>query len=137
MDASKNSCDSIPDSSIDRVSQGDLRLNRAVASRGAIGRRKADSLIFGGKVKVNGIIETNPGRRVSATDELEINGVIRPPVSEKLYFMLNKPVHCVTTMSDPQSRATDLDLFPPEIRAHKIFPVGRLDYFSEGLLIFT
>lgn len=113
------------------------RLNRAIAARGVCGRRKADELIFAGKVKVNGEIETNPGRRVAPTDSLEIYGRKFESEPEKVYLMLNKPVHCVSTVSDPQGRATVLDFVPAEFRSARVYPVGRLDYFSEGLLLLT
>ena len=113
------------------------RLNRALASRGFCSRRKADELIFAGKVKVNGVQEKNPALRVRESDVIDVDGQRLPAPQEKVYYVLNKPVHCVVTLSDPQGRKTALDFFPPEIRAKRIFPVGRLDYFSEGLLLFT
>ena len=113
------------------------RLNRAIASRGVCSRRKADELIFAGKVKVNGVAEKNPSRIAFESDEIEIDGRKIAASIEKVYYMLNKPVHCVSTVKDPQGRKTVLDLFPKSIREKRIFPVGRLDYFSEGLLLLT
>lgn len=118
-------------------SQRGARLNKAIATRGVCSRRKADELIFAGKVKVNGVVENNPARATFESDEIEIDGrAIAAPV-EKVYYMLNKPVHRVSTVKDPQGRGTVLDLFPDDIRKKRIFPVGRLDYFSEGLLLLT
>lgn len=114
----------------------DMRINQAIAASGLCSRRKADELIAQGRVKVNGELLGNPGLRVTQTDVIEVDGR-RLEKSENIYLMLHKPIMTVCTAHDPQGRETVLDLLPPGIRALRVFPVGRLDYFSEGLLVLT
>lgn len=114
-----------------------LRLNRAIAAAGAASRRKADELIKAGHVRVNGETELNPACQVTLKDRIELDGRpldLSPPL---IYLMLNKPTHVVTTAHDPQGRKTVLDLLPPHLKNLRVYPVGRLDYFSEGLLLLT
>lgn len=121
-----------------------MRLNKALAMAGVCSRRKADEIIFAGKVAVNGITASSPGIQVDPQNDLiTVSG---KPVAflphegqptEHAYYMLNKPVEVVTTASDPQGRRTVLDILPEEVRQRRVFPVGRLDFFSEGLLILT
>ena len=118
-------------------SESAVRLNRAIASHGICSRRKADLLIFGGQVKVNNVCELNPARRVKSDDLIEINGQRlkkRPPL---IYLMMNKPIQTVCTVQDPDGRPTIMDYIPGEYLPARLYPVGRLDYFSEGLLILT
>lgn len=114
-----------------------LRLNRAIAQSGLCSRRKADELIFSGKVKVNGMIQINPALQVGPEDRLEVAGKIIERSPALVYLMLNKPVHTVCTASDPQGRQTVLDIIDPRYKNARLYPVGRLDYFSEGLLLLT
>lgn len=114
-----------------------VRLNRALASAGICSRRKADELILTRRVRINGAIVGNPAIRVSPEDKLEIDDRIIPPAPAKIYLLLNKPGRIVCTAHDPQGRKTVLDLLPPKYRAFRLYPVGRLDYFSEGLLLLT
>lgn len=117
-----------------------VRLNKYLADAGIASRRGADALIQGGRVCVNGLIQREPGTRViPGQDTVLCNGA---PVSAKQnapssYIMLHKPVHTVTTVNDPQGRKTVVDLLPEELRTLRLFPVGRLDYMSEGLLLLT
>jgi 23S rRNA pseudouridine2605 synthase len=117
-----------------------IRLNKFIAQCGVASRRGADDLVFAGRVTVNGETADSPGLQVDpATDKVVVNG---KPIGLKndtgeLTLMLHKPVETVTTASDPQGRKTVLDLLPPEIRKKRPFPVGRLDFFSEGLLLLT
>ena len=120
----------------------ELRLNKALASAGVCSRRKADELIQAGAVALNGVTVTEPGTRMDPEhDVLTLNGnPVRPPLPEGRdfsYVLLNKPVRVVTTADDPDGRETVLDLLPESLRALRLFPVGRLDYFSEGLLLIT
>ncbi len=120
----------------------ELRLNKALASAGVCSRRKADELILAGAVALNGVTVTEPGTRMDPEhDVLTLNGdPVRPPLPEGrdfTYVLLNKPVRVVTTADDPDGRETVLDLLPESLRALRLFPVGRLDYFSEGLLLIT
>ena len=117
-----------------------IRLNKYLADAGLASRRGADALIQSGRVHVNGLIQREPGVRViPGQDAVLFDGA---PVSARqdavpAYVMLHKPVHTVTTASDPQGRKTVVDLLPDDLRAKRLFPVGRLDYMSEGLLLLT
>lgn len=110
------------------------RLQKVLASRGWGSRRTCEELIAAGKVTVNGEVAVL-GRRVDPeADLIEIDGVpvgIRPDL---VYYLLNKPVGVVTTAKDPQGRPTVVQLVPDEPR---VFPVGRLDADTEGLLLLT
>jgi len=117
-----------------------IRLNKFIAQCGVASRRGADDMVFAGRVTVNGNPADSPGLQVDpASDRVAVDG---KPIGLKtgageLTLMLHKPVETVTTASDPQGRKTVLDLLPPEIRRQRPFPVGRLDFFSEGLLLLT
>lgn len=117
--------------------KNNMRLNRAIAATGLCSRRNADALILSGQIAVNGIIETNPGRCVSPADQLALNGRLLAQAQPRLTLLLNKPVQTICTAHDPQGRKTVLDLLPESLRKLRLYPVGRLDYFSEGLLILT
>lgn len=106
-----------------------------MAHAGVASRRHAERLIAAGRVRVNGEVVTAPGVRVDpATDVIEVDGR-RIAAQDCVYLMLHKPRGVVTTARDPQGRTTVLDLIP-DVKA-RIFPVGRLDYDSEGLLLLT
>lgn len=117
-----------------------VRINKALAQAGVCSRRAADDLVARGLVTVNGA-PAEPGTRVDPTrDRIEVRGkALAAPRKDaaSAYLMLNKPVRVVTTAKDPQGRTTVLDLLPPEFRSRRVFPVGRLDFFSEGLLLLT
>ncbi|MCR5813450.1 MAG: rRNA pseudouridine synthase [Desulfovibrio sp.] len=113
------------------------RLNKAIAQSGLCSRRKADELIFQGKVKVNGQIVLDPSRRIEKNDCLEVSGKKLVLAQQPVYLMLHKPIQTVSTAHDPEGRTTVLDLLPESYRSMRLFPVGRLDYFSEGLLLIT
>lgn len=114
-----------------------MRLNKAIAASGLCSRRKADELILSGRVTVNGIAESNPARQVSPGDALGVDGRPLTGAQEFCYLMLNKPVQVVCTANDPEGRPTVMDYLPENVRALRLYPVGRLDYFSEGLLLLT
>lgn len=114
-----------------------MRLNKAVAASGLCSRRKADELIFAGRVTVDGKSETRPARRVRAGERICVDGRPLCRKQEYAYLLLHKPVHTVCTRSDPQGRPTVMDCLPETARGLGLFPVGRLDYFSEGLLLLT
>ena len=117
-----------------------LRLNKALAATGICSRRAADELIAAGKVMVNNL-PANPGQQVvPGVDKITVNG--QPVFFEQnkepyTYILLHKPIQVVCTAKDPQGRETVLDILPTQWRASRIYPVGRLDYFSEGLLLLT
>lgn len=112
-----------------------LRLNRAIAATGFCSRRKADEFIASGRVKVNGVVVEDFNYEIILhKDQLSIDGkqlAWKPHV----YIALHKPVGVVTTMSDERGRKTVMDLLPPHLR--HLRPVGRLDMYSEGLLLLT
>ena len=117
-----------------------VRINKAIAQAGICSRRHADELIASGKVLVNNLPVTSAGMKVDPLqDIIEVNGKKLPRDEQQphIYLLLNKPVRTVTTLNDPQGRKTVLDLFPQAIKNRRIFPIGRLDYCSEGLLLLT
>jgi len=110
---------------------------------GLCSRRKAEDLIRDGLVAVNGKTVLELGTTVNTVDDrITVRGtLLKFPSSQEqgghAYLMLNKPVRTVTSARDPQGRAVVLDLLPDHLRKQRVFPVGRLDYFSEGLLLLT
>lgn len=113
------------------------RLNKYVAAAAKVARRKADELIFAGRVTINGEICREPGRRVENGDQVTLDSKVLAPPASRVYIILNKPVGYVCTRDDPQGRDTIFDLLPKKYRDAGLFYAGRLDYFSEGLLILT
>jgi 23S rRNA pseudouridine2605 synthase len=111
------------------------RLQKILAAAGVCSRRKAEELILAGRVQVNGKTVTELGTKADATrDHIRVDGKLLHGAERLRYYMLNKPKGYVTTMSDPQGRPTVMQL----IRGgERVFPVGRLDYASEGLLLMT
>ena len=111
-----------------------MRINQYIASAGICSRRKADELIADGQVKVNGAVLSSPGYHVEEGDLVEVNGMRIEPADRKVYYLLNKPAGYVTSTADKEGRPLVTDLVPDELR---VFPVGRLDYNTTGLLILT
>lgn len=113
------------------------RLQKIIARAGVASRRKAEEMIEQGRVTVNGQVIRELGTKADAgRDHIKVNGkLLRIAAEAPLYLMLNKPRGYVTTRQDPEGRPTVMDL----IKRHgsKVYPVGRLDYHSEGLLLFT
>lgn len=120
----------------DYVTNG-MRLNKAIAAAGLCSRRKADELILAGQVRINGTLEENPARRVLPGDRIAVNDRELAAAQEYYYLLLHKPVQTVCTVNDPEGRPTVMAYLPPEVRHLRLYPVGRLDYFSEGLLLLT
>ncbi len=112
-----------------------IRLQKYIADCGVASRRKAEELIKQGSVKVNGSIVNEMGLKVSDRDQVEVNGKLVRPESKKVYIMLNKPSGYVTTVKDQFRRPTVIDLLKDV--NERVFPVGRLDYETTGLLILT
>ena len=110
-----------------------IRLQKAIADLGYCSRRKAEELIVDGKVFVNGKKVTELGSKVNPSDEIKIGNDILVR-QEKRYFMFNKPREVVTTTSDDKGRKTVLDYFDIDTR---IYPIGRLDYDTTGLILLT
>jgi len=113
-----------------------MRLNKYVAHAGICSRRKAGELVKAGQVKVNGAIESNPAVEISEEDVVEYNGKIVKVVTKKVYLLLNKPKNVITTMDDDRGRKTVWDLVSKKANT-KLFPIGRLDRNTTGLLLMT
>jgi len=112
------------------------RLQKIIAAAGIASRRKAEELITGGLVSVNGQIVTELGSKADIEqDHIRVNGKLLKGPERPVYVLLNKPKGYVTTVTDPEGRPTVLDLVR-RIGA-RVYPVGRLDYLSEGLLLLT
>ena len=112
-----------------------MRLQKYMAECGVASRRKCEEIILQGRVQVNGETISGMGAQVEEGDEVRLDGVLLQPEKRMQYLLLNKPQGVVTTLSDPQGRKTVRDLITgiPE----RIYPVGRLDYETEGLLLLT
>ena len=112
-----------------------MRINKYIAQAGVASRRKADELIANGNVKVNGLTLKEPGYDVAVGDVVEVNGRKIEAEEKKVYILLHKPVGYITSVSDDRDRPTVMDLVQ-DVDA-RIFPVGRLDYNTSGMLIMT
>ena len=112
-----------------------MRLNLYIAKSGVSSRRKADELIFNGKIIVNNLVVKNPGIKIDTNKDIVVykNKVLE--LQRYKYFIFNKPLNVVTTVKDPQNRKTVIDFFKNENT--RLFPVGRLDYDTTGLLFIT
>jgi 23S rRNA pseudouridine2605 synthase len=112
-----------------------LRLNKFLANAGICSRREADEFIQAGVVTVNGEVVTELGTKIKRTDEIKFHD---QPVNleKKVYVLLNKPKDCVTTSDDPQQRKTVMDLVK-NVCPERIYPVGRLDRNTTGVLLLT
>lgn len=114
------------------------RLARFLAHAGIASRRHAEELITTGRVQVNGLTVTTLGMRINPErDAVTVDGRLVQAPGKRVYVLLHKPVGYVTTMHDPQGRPTVLDLLPEELRRLRVYPVGRLDRDTSGLLLLT
>ena len=111
-----------------------MRINKFLAESGVASRRASDEMIKDGVVKINGRI-AKLGDEVEMGDSVSVNGKLINTVKKYDYYMMNKPKGYVCTVKDDKGRKTVMDLLPNNSK--RIFPVGRLDYDSEGLLILT
>ncbi len=111
-----------------------MRLNKYIAMSGVCSRRKADELISKGKVCINGEIISSLGIDVKDNDIVQVNGKNITKEEKKVYIMLNKPKGYITTSSDQFNRPCVMDLIHENVR---VFPVGRLDMDTEGMLLLT
>src|SRR5215211_358346 len=110
------------------------RLQKVLARAGFGSRRAAEELIAGGRVTVDGAVARLGQRIDPERTHVEVDGVPVPVRDDVVYYLLNKPRRVVTTARDPEGRKTAVDFVPDEPR---VFPVGRLDYDTEGLLVLT
>ncbi len=114
------------------------RLARFLAHAGIASRRHAEELIASGRVQVNGVTITRQGTRIHPEhDIVTVDGKPVHALPKRVYLALHKPVGYVTTVRDPQGRPTILDLLPAELRSLRVYPVGRLDIDTSGLLLLT
>ena len=112
------------------------RLQKLLSQAGIASRREAETLIVAGRVKLNGQVVTELGTKADpATDQIEVDGKPVRPVSGKIYLLLYKPVGYLTTLKDPEGRPIVTDLLKDV--TSRVYPVGRLDYNTEGLLLLT
>jgi 23S rRNA pseudouridine2605 synthase len=120
----------------DNLSQGKIPLNKFLSHSGVSSRRDAAELIRLGKVTVNGIPVTEPGTKVSPNDLVKLNGKKITISRNFVYILLNKPKDYITTTDDPQGRRTVLDLIK-HATSERVYPVGRLDRNTSGVLLLT
>lgn len=114
------------------------RLARFLAHAGIASRRHAENLIAAGRVQVNGVTVREQGSRIDPDhDVILVDGRVVQTNSQNIYIMLHKPTGFLCTVSDPQGRPTVLELLPNDLRKMRVYPVGRLDYDTSGLLLLT
>ena len=111
------------------------RLQKIISASGLMSRRAAEELIAAGKVSVNGVTAALGDKAEAGTDRILVDGKVLPSAGEKLYIMLNKPRGYVTTLSDEKGRKNVSELVKE--LGTRLYPVGRLDMYSEGLLLMT
>ena len=114
----------------------EIRLQAFMANCGVASRRKCEEIITSGRVKVNGVVVDKLGSKVTDKDVVTVDGKVIQK-EEHVYYVLNKPRGYVTTLDDEFGRKKVIDLFAPEDLAYRIFPIGRLDYDTQGVLLFT
>lgn len=112
-----------------------IRLNKYISNSGVCSRRDADKIISDGKITINGEVVTELGRKVSLDDDVQYEGKKLNP-EQKIYLLLNKPRGFVTTLDDPHAERTVMQLVQNACK-ERIYPVGRLDMQTTGVLLFT
>lgn len=113
------------------------RLQKYMASCGVASRRNSEKIIAEGRVKVNGIVITEMGTKVGKNDIVTVDGKELARVTEMKYYVMNKPRNVVSTVSDPQGRKTIISILPENLQSMRLFPVGRLDYDTKGVVLLT
>ena len=125
-----------PDKKLDEVISYPIRLNKYIAKCGITSRRKAAELVKQGHIMVNNMVVREPFIEVSEHDQVAYEGNILQPETTLHYLLLNKPKDVITTTDDEKGRKTVLDLIPSEGR-ERLYPAGRLDRYTTGLLLIT
>jgi 23S rRNA pseudouridine2605 synthase len=115
---------------------GEMPLNKYLAHSGVCSRRDAAEVVRSGKVKVNGQVITEPGHKVTMKDDIRVGPKRVYPTKDLVYILLNKPKDYLTTTDDPQKRKTVLDLIQ-KATTERVYPVGRLDRNTSGVLLLT
>ncbi|HEU4469776.1 MAG TPA: pseudouridine synthase [Flavisolibacter sp.] len=126
----------VPRPAITRAVQEKMPLNKFIAHSGICSRRDAVELIKNGKAKVNGEVILEPGHKISPQDAVTLNGKKINPVKDLVYILINKPKDYITTTDDEKGRKTVLDLIKNATK-EKVYPVGRLDRNTSGVLLLT
>jgi len=127
---------SAPASDLRPPTSGLMPLNKFIAHAGVAARREAAEMVKKGLVKVNGQLITEPGHKVSGKDDIRVNGKKIFLAKNLVYILLNKPKDYITTTDDPQGRKTVLDIIKTATR-ERVYPVGRLDRNTSGVLLLT
>ena len=112
------------------------RLQKYIARCGVSSRRKAEELILQGKVKVNGEVVTELGTKVSGDDIITVDGKLLS-IEDKVYYVMNKPRGVISSSSDEKDRKTVISILPNQLQEKRLFPVGRLDYDTKGVILLT
>ncbi len=112
------------------------RINKYIAESGYCSRRKADDLVTSGKVKVNGNVVTMCGTLIGKNDRVTIDDV-ELTKEEHAYYCLYKPSGVISTVNDDRGRKTIMDLLPASCKVQRLYPVGRLDYDTKGIILLT
>lgn len=112
------------------------RIQKLIANSGYCSRRKAEQLIKDGKVSVNGVIVTTLGTKANKSDTILVEGKVLPNI-EKFYFVMNKPRYTISSVSDDKNRPTVISILPDAYQNLGLYPVGRLDYDTKGVLLLT
>lgn len=112
------------------------RLQKIIARSGICSRRKAEELITAGRVAVNGKIVTTLGYKASYNDIVTVDGKVLG-VMEHKHLVMNKPRYVISSSSDQFRRPTVISILPKEFRKYRLYPVGRLDYDTKGVLLLT
>lgn len=118
------------------INDGRMPLNKFISHSGYCSRRDAVELVKKGRVTVNGIKVIEPGFKVTLEDQVAVNGKKVFKTKELVYILLNKPVNVVTTTNDPQKRKKVTDLIKKATK-QRVYPIGRLDYETTGVLLLT
>lgn len=132
----KNPHHSKPKAGQKKEEPSEIRLNKFIAHCGVCSRREAASLVKEGQIVVNGVIEYNPSYPVKPEDQVVYQGKRLKKEFSKIYLLMNKPKNTITTLSDEKGRKTVYDLIKSEV-TERIYPVGRLDRNTTGLLLLT
>ncbi|MBI5856287.1 MAG: rRNA pseudouridine synthase [Sphingobacteriales bacterium] len=125
-----------PTSNFRPPTPGLMPLNKFIAHAGVAARRDAAEMVKKGLVKINGVLITEPGHKVSAKDDVRVNGKKIFLAKNLVYILLNKPKDYITTTDDPHGRKTVLDIIK-HATTERVYPVGRLDRNTSGVLLFT
>ena len=121
---------------LQNIPEWPMRLNKYIAHCGVCSRREAAEIVKAGRIQVNDVTVSEPGATVEETDLVKIDGKKLKLERKKVYFLLNKPKDFITTLSDEKGRKTVLDIFKDKV-SERIYPVGRLDRNTTGLLLLT